>query len=71
MDIFISYGSKAYMITALICLSSNIWQNPTNLFKIIEKKQSWTELSQLDFVWKQIYVQGRKTPKHLPQKTEL
>lgn len=52
MDIFTSCGSKAYVIASLICLLNNIWQNPTSLLNMIEKKQSWTELNQLHVVWK-------------------
>lgn len=68
MDIFISYGSKAYVITALICLPSNIQQNPTSLFKIIEEKQSWTELSQFRFCVKiNICAREKDTKTSLPK----
>jgi len=42
MAIFISYGNKTYVITALICLPQNIWQNSTSLFKLIEEQRPWT-----------------------------
>lgn len=49
MAIFISCGNKAYVITALICLPQNIWQNSTSLFKQSSSLgHDWVSY----FVWK-------------------